>query len=231
MVAGVNAGLELVCSERPVEAAAERLARVIAQVVGARGRCRLAIPGGSALAAIPHVLKNLPEGTWSRVRLTWVDERCVPVSSPDSNRGALRRLGVPPAGVELPLWTDDDVDPAAAIARFEREFAQRFGSGLDVVLLGLGEDGHVASLFPGHPALAARGAAVLVEDSPKPPRRRISLTLAVLRSAPLAVMVAPGAGKRAALRRVIGREPGLPTGALPHLVIATDSDPEDDSDA
>lgn len=222
--------LELVRSSRPAEAAAERLAGAIAESCRRRGGCRLAIPGGSALAALPHALKILPEGAWSKVQLTWVDERCAPASAGDSNRGALLRLGLPPPGEVLPLWRDDDVDPAAAIERFSGEFARRFAGGLDVALLGLGEDGHVASLFPGHAALAAGGAAVYVADSPKPPPRRVSLTLGVLRATPLAVMLAAGASKREALRRVVAREPGLPTTALPRLMIATDIESEGDND-
>jgi 6-phosphogluconolactonase len=225
MVAGVT--IARVRSARPAEAAGERLARAIAEAVAARGGCRLAIPGGSALAAMPHVFQNMSEETWSNIRLTWVDERCVPASSPDSNRGAWQRLGLAPVGFELPLWADDDAEPATAIARFEREFALHFAGGLDVALLGLGEDGHIASLFPGHAAQAATGAAVLVADSPKPPPRRVSLTLAVLRATPVTIMVAAGAGKRAALRRVLAREAGLPTSALTNLVIATDIDPEE----
>ncbi|PCC70774.1 6-phosphogluconolactonase [Nannocystis exedens] len=222
--------LEIVRTPRPTEAAAERLARAIARVDAQRGACRLAIPGGSALAVLPHVLKDLPQGTWSRVQLTWVDERCVPASEEGSNRGSFLRLGLPPPGAALPLWTDDDADPAVAVARYGREFLRAFAGGLDVALLGLGEDGHVASLFPGHAALQAGGAAVFVADSPKPPPRRMSLTLPVLRATPLAVMMAAGAGKRAALRRVIKREEGLPTTALAYLVIATDIDSEGESD-
>lgn len=224
MVARVK--IALLRSVRPAEAAGERLARAIAGAVAARGRCRLAIPGGSALAALPHAFEGMSRETCSKVLLTWVDERCVPVRSADSNRGAWQRLGLGPVGFELPLWADEDEEPARALARFEREFARRFAGGLDVALLGLGEDGHIASLFPGHAALAATGAAVFVADSPKPPPQRLSLTLAVLRATPLALMLATGAGKRAALQRVLAREPGLPTSALADLVIATDIDVE-----
>ncbi|MDC0718420.1 6-phosphogluconolactonase [Nannocystis bainbridge] len=222
--------LEILRSPRPAEVAAERLARAIARVDAERGACRLAIPGGSALAVLPHVLEDLSKGTWSRVQLTWVDERCVPASDEGSNRGGYLRLGLPPPASALPLWADDDDDPARAVARFERAFAREFAGGLDVALLGLGEDGHVASLFPGHAALQATGAAVFVADSPKPPPRRMSLTLPVLQATPHAVMMAAGTGKRAALRRVIQREDGLPTTALASLVIATDIDSEGESD-
>lgn len=226
-------GLEIVRSQRPAEAAGERLMQAIAAVDAQRGSCRLAIPGGSALAALLYVLKDRAflDGAWARVRLTWVDERCVPVGSPDSNRGAYARLGLPPVAVELPLWTDEDADPALAVARFEGAFSREFAGGLDVALLGLGEDGHVASLFPGHPALAATGAAVFVADSPKPPPGRISLTLPVLGATPLAVMVAAGPGKKMALQRVVGREAKLPSDALPGLFIATDLDVEELRDA
>lgn len=223
--------LEIVPTRDPAAAVGERLARAIAQAAARGGDCRLAIPGGSAVAALPHVFANLPSGTWSEVLLTWVDERCVPLADPASNRGAMRRLGLPAPGLELPLWDDADGDANAALARFSRVFAGAFAGGLDVALLGLGEDGHVASLFPGHAALAARGAAVFLADSPKPPPRRISLTLEVLRRTPLALMVVSGVGKRAALRRVIQRDPALPTSALGHLVIATDIELEEDDDA
>lgn len=230
MTTGVVPSLEIVPTRDPAAVAGERIARALAQVEARRGECRLAIPGGSALLALPHVLSHLPRGTWSNVLLTWVDERCVPLADPASNRGALRRLGLPAPGFELPLWDDADGDANAALERFSPAFARAFAGGLDVVLLGLGEDGHVASLFPGHPALQARGAAVFVPDSPKPPPRRMSLTLEALRRAPLAVLAASGVGKRSALRRVIARDPALPCSALAHLVIATDIELEEDDD-
>lgn len=217
--------IELVTTPGPAEAAGERLAREVADVVASRGACRLAVPGGSALAALSLALADMPPGTWSKVRLTWVDERCVARADRESNRGALERLGLPAPGLVLPLWDDADAGPEAALGRFAAGFRRDFAGGLDVLLLGLGEDGHVASLFPGHAALAASGEAVFVPDSPKPPARRISLTLAALRTAGAAVMLATGEGKRAALLRVLRRDPALPTSALPHLVIATDIDP------
>jgi 6-phosphogluconolactonase len=222
--------LEIVPAADPALAAAQRLAQAIAQIDARRGACRLAIPGGSALQVLRHVQGFLPTGTWSRVHLTWVDERCVPLADPASNRGALHRMKLPPPGLELPLWTDEDGNANAALERFERGFSRGFAGGLDVALLGLGEDGHVASLFPAHPALQATGAAVFVPDSPKPPPLRMSLTLAVLRATPLAIMLVTGEGKRAALLRVIQREAGLPTSSLPHLRITTDIELESEDD-
>lgn len=226
----MTAVLEIVPTSDPAPAAAQRLAQAIAQVDARRGACRLAIPGGSALQVLRHAHQFMPSGTWSRVHLTWVDERCVPVADPASNRGALYQMGLPPPGLELPLWTDEDEDANAALERFGRRFGREFAGGLDVALLGLGEDGHVASLFPAHPALQAAGAAVFVPDSPKPPPLRMSLTLGVLRATPLAIMLVTGEGKRAALQRVIQREQGLPTSVLPHLMITTDIELESEDD-
>jgi 6-phosphogluconolactonase len=95
-----------------------------------------------------------------------------------------------------------------------------FDGGLDVVLLGLGEDGHSASLFPGR---AWPGAAVhAVEDSPKPPPGRITLGLGLLAAAPVAVLLALGEAKAPALRRLLRRDPALPASALPRLTVVTD---------
>lgn len=219
--------LETVTSARAAEAAGRVLAGAIEAAAGRTGGCRLAIPGGSALAALPLAQARLSPTSWSRVRLTWVDERCVPVADPQSNRGAFVRLGLPEPGLVLPLWEDEGGD---AVARFAARFQREFAGGLDVLLLGLGEDGHVASLFPGHAALLATGAAVLVEDSPKPPSRRISLTMATLRSAESGVLLAVGESKRAALRRVMSGDAGLPTSAVRRLTIVTDLDMETKSD-
>jgi 6-phosphogluconolactonase len=84
---------------------------------------------------------------------------------------------------------------------------------LDLVLLGVGEDGHTASLFPGNPALAAPGSAVAVYDAPKPPPDRVSLTLDVLREARRVLVLATGAGKREAV--AMARRGEVPSGMIP----------------
>ena len=98
---------------------------------------------------------------------------------------------------------------------------------LDVVVLGIGEDGHVASLFPGNAALTAQGrVAVPVHDAPKPPPDRVSLTLEVLRAAPRCVLLASGAAKAEPLARALaGGRDTVPAGMLDrdHLIIVADA--------
>jgi 6-phosphogluconolactonase len=212
-------------SRQPVAEAARRVAAAIAEADAALGSARWAIPGGSALAAVGPARRELEPAVWSRVRLTWVDERCVAPDDPDSNSGAAYRQGhlersAPPAE-ELRLFLAGE-NPETARSRVEAGLLQGFGGGLDVVLLGLGEDGHIASLFPGHPALLAGGLVEAVLDSPKPPAARLTLTLRLLKAARATVILAMGEAKRAALLRLLRGDPGVPAAALPHLTIVTD---------
>ncbi len=193
------------------------------QVLVQRGGVRLAIPGGSALAAL-HGTRARLGAAWRRVRLTWVDERCVPFASPESNRGSAYRAGIldaaQPPEAELPLHLDGE-SGAQAVARVEAALVARFENALDVVLLGLGEDGHVASLFPGAPAPAGARVAYL-GASPKPPPRRVTLTRSILETVRASVVVATGEAKRDALERLLAGDPTLPAHGLPGLVLVTD---------
>lgn len=206
----------------PFEKAARLVAEAVETVTAARGRARLALSGGSAAACAPLVAEKLVARgfDFERLFLTWIDERCVPVSSRESNRGTTRFEPAP--GVVLPLFLDDEV-PAEAAARVERELSATFDGELDVVLLGMGPDGHVASLFPGRPPLP--GLAAYVADSPKPPPDRITLTRAMLDTAEYVVLVVSGESKREALERLLASDPALPATGLSGLVVVTDLDP------
>lgn len=189
-----------------------------------QGFSRLGIAGGSALKAVERMKTLVSPTTWSALRLTWVDERVVPVASADSNRGAVERSGVlsTPPGLVLPMVLDGE-DGVAACARFGSEFERRFDGALDVALLGMGEDGHVASLFPGHALLDAVGVVAHLEDSPKPPPSRVTLTLNVLRhSMTKRVLLATGVGKRAALLGLRANDVSLPVSRLGALTVVTD---------
>lgn len=214
---------ELLETQTPVEDAARVVAFWLSELVGRTGAARLGIPGGSALTALGRVKALVTSDVWKAVKLTWVDERVVPVASADSNRGAAERSGVLEGlGAVLPLVLDEE-DGEQACTRFSAQFTSSFGGVLDVALLGMGEDGHVASLFPGHRLLDAAGVVAHLEDSPKPPPARVTMTLSVLqRPETKRLVLAAGAGKRDALKKLLSKDQALPATLLGELTLVTD---------
>ena len=215
----------LVVTNEPVIAAAQHLADAVERAIAATGRARLAVPGGSAAAALGVARRSLkPSGAWVKISLTWVDERCVPFADSDSNRGGAYRAGLldarEPPRDELALYQDGEA-PETACARVEAALATRFDRAIDVALLGMGEDGHVASLFPGRSSVAARPVEH-VADSPKPPSDRITLTRGMLATAARSVLLATGESKRDALARVLSGDVSFPAVGLANLVVVTD---------
>jgi 6-phosphogluconolactonase len=222
---------ELLITTAPLAAAADVLARALLAVLEVRDTARLAVPGGSALPALEGARARLGDA-WQRIRLTWIDERCVPVADVESNRGAAQRLGSlglsededdgPGPHSVLPLYLDGEA-PGGAVARVEAGLRVEFEGALDVLLLGMGEDGHIASLFPSR-SLPESGLVAHVSDSPKPPPDRITLTPVALATATRAVLSAFGESKRAPLRQLLAGDPTLPAQALKGLVVVTDLD-------
>jgi 6-phosphogluconolactonase len=143
---------------------------------------------------------------WSRITLYWGDERAVPPDSDDSNFGLVEQMLLRPLAARAPVALRmqgemPDLHYAA------REYAASLPPALDLLILGVGDDGHICSLFPGHPALQEESARVLVvEDSPKPPRRRLTLSLPYLLRSRQSWVVAVGERKRPLLQRVIQRK-------------------------
>jgi 6-phosphogluconolactonase len=204
-------------------AAADWLAGLAA---ASTGRFAVCLSGGSTplrlyelLAAEPH-RSRLP---WRRTHWFWGDERFVPPDHPDSNSGVARKLllervPVPPGSIHAIPTTLPD--PADAAARYAEELKAFYGSAaldparplFDATLLGLGEDGHTASLFPRSPALDERHAwtAIDLRSRPEP---RITLTFPVLESSRQVAFLAAGASKRAAIA-AIRRGAHLPAGRL-----------------
>jgi 6-phosphogluconolactonase len=215
-------GLNLRISGDPVATATEELCDAISRGLAEGEFVRLAIPGGSALAALPGARERLGDA-WTRVALTWVDERCVPVDDPNSNRGAVQRLGLledpAPASV-LPLHEDGE-SPAQAVDRVTAGLQSTFDNALDVLLLGMGEDGHIASLFPSRER-PLHGPVAHLADSPKPPSDRITLTRSILATARDAILLVTGEGKRSALENLLAGDPRLPAHGLSGLVVVTD---------
>lgn len=190
-----------------VPALAERLARSIEEdartAQTARGIFSLALPGGSTASQLFPRLAGAAVD-WARCEFFFVDERVVPAVHPQSNYGLAASLwlwpgGVPPERVHRPSTDDPDLDRAAR--RYAAELERVAGSPptLDLVLLGVGPDGHVASLFPGHPALDHDEPVVAITDSPKPPRERLTLSLGVLADARRVVVATFGPSKARAI--------------------------------
>lgn len=184
--------------------AARRLAAEIQSVLRAREHCSLALSGGSTPRPVYRCLAaELPEREpWSRIEVYFADERCVPPDDPASNyrmaRESLLDL-VPVAPARVHRMEGERPDPDAAARAYEANLPER----LDLLLLGLGADGHIASLFPESPSLAESGRRVLPVTGPKPPRDRLTITPPVIRDARLTIGLVSGADKAEALARVI----------------------------
>jgi 6-phosphogluconolactonase len=188
---------------------------VLVQAIGERGQASLALPGGSAAAALLPELARQPLD-WGKLQLFWGDERAVPPDDPESNFGLTRRLLIDPVAFppqNVHRMEADSVPLAGATTRYADTLVRVLGSPprLDVALCGLGPDGHVCSLFPGHPLLEHKGWVACLDDSPKPPRERVTLTLETLRHARVVALVALGSAKASIVRDVLQD----PKGALP----------------
>ena len=185
-----------------------RLERHAANAIAARGRFRLAIPGGSVARTLLPALVAAPVD-WPRVDVFWCDERAVPAGDPESNFGAadallFARLPGRPA-VLYPMPADV---PDLARAADEYELGMRHVLGappvLDLMLIGAGPDGHVCSLFAGHPALEERDRSVVaVHGAPKPPPGRLTMTLPVVGDARHLYLGAFGAEKAQMVREIV----------------------------
>jgi 6-phosphogluconolactonase len=194
---------------------ADEIGAAAAAAIAERGLFSIALPGGSVATECFPALAALPL-EWHRVHFFWADERAVDPSDPDSNYGLAARLWLGPAGVPdtsvhgMPADRadpDDEDDFEAAADAYSAEIVRVLGPVpvLDVALLGMGPDGHVASLFPGHRLLAEADRMVAaVTDSPKPPPRRLTLTLPVLARARRLIVVAFGRAKADALGEALG---------------------------
>ncbi len=199
--------------------AAELLADKLREAVAGRGRAVLAIPGGrSPVPVLGLVTGLLPEEVRRNLYLFWVDERGVPPGHRDRNDAAT--LAAWKKGGELPAHLRPMPAGEGDLERAAAEYAETLrratgGRPLDACLLGVGEDGHIASLFPDHPALRRKEPVVAVYDSPKPPPRRLTLSLPVINKAGLRVVLAPGKEKGLIFRRIAaGLEPSLPASLL-----------------
>lgn len=194
-------------------AAAEALAAVAREAVSEQGRFTLALAGGSTPRGLYEALATgyRDSFAWSALHVFWGDERFVSPDEPASNQrmareALLSRVPVPPSQVH-PFPTALP-DARAAAAAYETELRLVFTGDwprFDLILLGLGDDGHTASLFPGSPAIAESQRWVTLGEAPTQPRTRLTLTLPVLNHAARVWFLVSGASKREALRRALSR--------------------------
>jgi 6-phosphogluconolactonase len=191
--------------------AAAAVAAAIAGAVQAHGRCTVALAGGDTPRALYATLaarfnESLP---WRHVHVFWGDERFVASGDRRRNEAMAREtlldhVPCPPANIH-PV-SAEAASPAAAAAEYEATLRRWFSSEwprFDLVLLGLGPDGHTASLFPGSSALDETARWAVEATAPADPRSRITLTFPVFNSAALAFFLATGTEKADAVRRVL----------------------------
>ncbi|HEY8156452.1 MAG TPA: 6-phosphogluconolactonase [Myxococcota bacterium] len=215
------------------EAAAERFAIAASEAIRTAGRFHLALSGGSTPRGLYALLAKAPHAArvaWPRVHVFWGDERCVAPQDPASNQRMAHEAlldHVPLPGSQVhPIQGEND--PATAAAGYERALRDAFatpagpprsapGARFDLVLLGLGEDGHTASLFPGTRAVHEHRRWVVAERIERLSAWRVTLTPLVINAASEVIFLVSGRAKAAILRQVLcgPREPDrLPAQAI-----------------
>jgi 6-phosphogluconolactonase len=185
----------------------EHRARV---AIASRGNFTIALPGGSVAMEFFPVLATMAVD-WSRTDFFWIDERAVPPDDPESNYALASRLWLTPASIPASRvhrmhGEDPDLERAAQMSAGELIRIAGNPPRLDVALVGVGEDGHVASVFPGRSASGTplqHCPVIPVYDAPKPPSRRLTLTLPALSNAECVIVVARGSSKTAPIRNAL----------------------------
>ena len=194
---------------RFAEVAAEWIAVAVEADIRDRGRCTVALSGGDTARPVYERLARDPfalQVHWSDVEVFFGDERAVPPADPASNyrmaaASLLGRVPIPPAHVHRMEAERVDRDMAA------REYERILPAQLDVLLLGMGADGHTASLFPGSTALEERARRVLPIVGPKAPAERLTITPPVIAAARRLAVLVTGASKSAMVARALQGPP------------------------
>jgi 6-phosphogluconolactonase len=205
-----------------VAAVGDRLAEQIASVIDFRGKVSIVLTGGgTGIGVLARLAEKGANIDWSRVHLFWGDDRFVPEDDDERNakqaRSALLdKVDIPAGNVHAmaPSGGEFGDDIAAAADAYEQELARLAEQGeptpdFDVHLLGMGPEGHINSLFPHTDAVREKERMVLaVEDSPKPPPRRITLTLPVIQRSREVWLIVSGNGKADAVAAAVnGADP------------------------
>lgn len=192
-------------------AAADLFANRARRAVAERGRFCVALAGGGTPRRCYQLLANPPlrnEVPWSKVHVFWGDERCVPADDPRSNARMARQtlldlVPLPPEQIHPMVCDGDPQGYAPVYEQLLRDLFTPDGSRFDLVLLGLGEDGHTASLIPGTPAPQERKRLVVPLRAPGDDFCRLSLTVPVLNRARQLVFLVSGLDKSRILQQVL----------------------------
>lgn len=202
------------------ESAAEEIVRAANEAVADRGRFTLVLSGGSTPKNLYTLLATNARSSlpWERTYFFWGDERHVPPTDPDSNyrmvdEAMLSKIPIPPSNVfRMPAENPEAADAAAAYERTIQEFFGLQPGGIprfDLILLGMGPDGHTASLFPGTDALKEKNKLVVANWVEKLKTSRLTLTLPVLNAARCVAFLVSGTDKAPSLKAVLeGDAPG-----------------------
>ncbi len=192
------------------DAVARHIVTCAADAVATTGRFTIALSGGSTPKDAYSRLASgdtrpMRAGLWRLTHILWGDERCVPPDDPRSNyrmakEALLDRVPIPPDHIHRIRGEDD---PQRAATDYERELRMLLTDSLDLVLLGLGEDGHTASLFPGQSAVHEAERWVMAVPAPSGDMWRVTLTPAVLNLAKNVTFVVSGASKAQRLAEVL----------------------------
>jgi len=196
------------------QAAADRISEKISEIQTLEGQINFSLAGGSTPKRLYEILASRSEIDWSKIHLFWGDERCVPLESAESNFSMIQdvlieEIEIPSGNVHVPHTALPSVNEIAAL--YEEELLTSFilAGGetqpqIDIAILGMGTDGHTASLFPGRPELdESKRLVVAVNESPTPPHvPRISLSVGILRTAKLILFLVSGESKRPVIEKI-----------------------------
>jgi 6-phosphogluconolactonase len=194
------AEIRIVKPEDVAKDAASWIADRLKAAILARGSASIALSGGNTPKKVYEALAGFPL-EWPGVHFYFGDERCVPPDHPDSNYRMAKEALFDRVGATLVHRMHGERDDQAAAAS---DYAKELPDSIDVVLLGMGEDGHTASLFPGTDWSRPTGRKVIaVSGAPKPPPQRLSITPDVIWDAGSRLVLATGSGKAEQVRRAL----------------------------
>ncbi|MEO8364253.1 MAG: 6-phosphogluconolactonase [Ilumatobacteraceae bacterium] len=183
------------------EQAANQVSDLLRKTISRRGECTIVVSGGKA---IHQTLVRLAtcEVPWSSVRIYLADERCVPRGDKDRNDAMVDDAFVRPARIRPDnfIRIPAELGPMEGADMYSRTISNI--KQFDIVLLGVGTDGHIASLFPDHPSVLSRERVVAVKNSPKLPANRVSLGLTMLQGATHRIVVVAGVEKSDLIARI-----------------------------